>query len=217
MLNDITSARINDFIFLLNMSDSVFEEFHTALEKSTPRVDIDDLAEEIAKSIGAAPVRSLLATLVGPFVYLDKATEEEDAILSDICAALPSENQKDAERLRTRIQSIFRIRSFAISAKARDIAMEFHSLFGDARILSDVRPIFINSPTTGPQSAIILHTLKIGYYKAPGAQYHEFYASSLNRNDLEQIKSVIDRALVKDEQLRNMVSQGNHFCKEIVA
>jgi hypothetical protein len=75
-------------------------------------------------------------------------------------------------------------------------------LYCDAKILSDIRPVFGDKPTVRPVGAVVTHTLRIGYHL--GGDHREFHII-LDVQDLEALKVAVDRAQAKDKTLRALL------------
>jgi hypothetical protein len=88
--------------------------------------------------------------------------------------------------------------SLGVTAKALDVMMEHDHVFGHARILSDIRPVF----TGGAESiaaAFIIHNLSIHYFH--DGDHKEFFVV-LDNDDLNTLKEAIARAEQKAEVLK---------------
>lgn len=88
------------------------------------------------------------------------------------------------------------------TARAADLQGDHERLFSDARILTDVRPVFGAQASDPPSGAVLNQMLKIEYYD--GDALDAIYLA-LDRNDLMQLRAVIDRALEKSETLLTKV------------
>jgi len=91
-------------------------------------------------------------------------------------------------------------------AKADFLQREQYNLFFDARIYTDIRPIFSIDTTKNPENAVIYHNLKIIFG-------HETTTKdifiSLNPGDLIRLKNVIDRAINKEALLKKLFKNKN--------
>jgi hypothetical protein len=92
-----------------------------------------------------------------------------------------------------------------LSAKANLLRVEQERLFCDARILTDIRPIFGRKASTGPAALTIVHTLKLSYHH--GSEELEELFVSLDDDDLQTLKQVIQRAEEKQGALEPLVQK----------
>ena len=93
--------------------------------------------------------------------------------------------------------------SLAISAKASELRSEHQRVLctGNCRVLTDLRPVFLEDVKQGPKAVFIQHILKLDYHDDSGRDAKEFFVA-LDEGDLRRLKSLIDRAIAKGNSLR---------------
>ncbi len=69
--------------------------------------------------------------------------------------------------------------------------------------MTDIRPIFGPDPENEPESAVIVHTLKISYHE--GRQIKEFFLA-LDPEQVDELIGVLERASLKSESLKRMLA-----------
>jgi len=111
----------------------------------------------------------------------------------------------DVGRVRERFEQLLSIEHLGALSKAFRLQREGERLYCEAKILSDIRPIFEGDGSAKPENAVITHALKVNYHE--GAELKEFFVV-LDREDLNALRSVIDRAIVKDGTLRKFLEEG---------
>jgi hypothetical protein len=100
-------------------------------------------------------------------------------------------------RLRKRIQILFEAgTAITVGARSLNLLTACEHLFTDARIFSDIRPVF-GDPVESA-GAVIIHNLRISFRQNDETQ--EFFVA-LDNNDLERLKAVIDRAEKKTKTM----------------
>jgi hypothetical protein len=109
---------------------------------------------------------------------------------------LPAELQDAAAK---RVARLISAEAVSTTARALDLQGEHERIFHDARVLTDIRPVFGPDATAPPIGAVINETLKIEYFTA--ADTKEVFIA-LDRDDLIRLKSVVDRAITKAESLQ---------------
>jgi hypothetical protein len=90
------------------------------------------------------------------------------------------------------------------AAKTGPVMTEHERVFVDARVLTDVRPIFHPDLSEKPNAAVLVHMLRIttrDIYKNETAQYF-----ALDSNDIRLMKQLMERAIKKEETLTNAMS-----------
>jgi hypothetical protein len=91
-----------------------------------------------------------------------------------------------------------------IISKSDILKREFERTFCDARIISDVRPVF-SKPEERPITALVTHSLKIEFH-GPEGRHDEFYIV-LDDDDLAKLKKLIERATVKSASLKALLRE----------
>src|SRR5690606_15892369 len=103
-----------------------------------------------------------------------------------------------------RLQVIFENNDqVVVMYKINKLIAENANTYRESDIITDLRLVF-NEPPNIPKenqrrTAIIIHRLKMGYFKS--GNYKEVFFS-LDRNDLVSLKSVIERALLKEDCIK---------------
>ena len=93
--------------------------------------------------------------------------------------------------------------SLAISAKASELRTE-HQRFiciDNSRVLTDLRPVFLENVEQHPRAVMIQHTLKIAYHDDSGRESKELFVA-LDGDGLRRLKNLIERAIAKESNLR---------------
>jgi hypothetical protein len=107
------------------------------------------------------------------------------------------------KRLVQRLVAIFDLPSLFQVAKAIDLLTEHEHVFHDARIVTDIRPIFSDERPQEPIAAMIMQQIKIEYHDEGGIRA-VFLA--LDASDLLKLREIIDRAQEKHETLRSVIA-----------
>jgi len=132
-----------------------------------------------------------------------------DGFVSDVVNVLrtatpPKVLSEESERIfRSRLTALLSVAPLAISAKAQILQREYSYLFHDAKIITDVRPVFGQNTTQPPDGMILDHTLKLVYHEGLG-DHRELYLA-LDQSDLIELKEVIKRAEEKEQTLRGLL------------
>lgn len=91
------------------------------------------------------------------------------------------------------------------SYRASQLFYEYERIFFDAKIVTDIRPLFSSSPdaeNSGISAVTVTHTLKIQYRDSGGLK--EFYVG-LDLVDLENLHDEIVDALEKNKAIKSML------------
>ena len=92
------------------------------------------------------------------------------------------------------------------ASKVEQLKSDHQAIFYDAKILSDIRPLFDN-PDEPPIGAVISHTLKIVFHES-GGDHKELYLA-LDAEDLEVLKKIAKRAESKLASIQSLIKTVN--------
>ena len=212
-------ARINiprsEFAVLASLAglpESSFSEFVGGLRAIEPSVSQFDLSPPLAKnvtSINQSELKSFLSTLFSLYRLSDSKERTPKELSSDIKEAIQREKPQgftpeNTTLLVSRLEELLNVGGMvATAAKAVDVASEQARLFCGARIISDIRPVFSDSPNS-ISAAIITHSLNISFHE--GGKHQECYVA-LTTNELKTLKKVVERAEIKSESLKQFVQR----------
>jgi hypothetical protein len=94
------------------------------------------------------------------------------------------------------------VEKLARFSKAKQLAHDSQSTFSEARIITDVRPIFASDHVGPPIGAIVIHTLKIDYWQESSQK--ELYLL-VDDEDIETLKKALDHATEKSKALTEFI------------
>lgn len=127
---------------------------------------------------------------------------------ADVAAAIaddPSLKLAETEKptVTARLAQLLELEQLAALSQAARLLAEDEQTFCRARTLSDLRPVF--QRRSDPPEAIgvlIRHTLQLRYH-TDGLETEPFFLT-VDKSGLRSLRDVVDRALAKDQALRNM-------------
>lgn len=182
--------------------DKLVEAIKTQPEDSTSKVFVNAINDAVNNS--DSKIGEVLLSL-GSLIVDDTSTDDlpEELVKSYI------DKQKGATTkeavLLERLRIIFKINDQAVVMyKIRKLIAENSNAYRESDIITDIRLVFSEPP--GPvkenqrRKGIIIHRLKLGYFKN-GNYKEEFF--SLDRNDLLSLRNVIERALLKEDNIKS--------------
>jgi hypothetical protein len=88
----------------------------------------------------------------------------------------------------------------SLSIKALQVRSEYKNVIQDSKIITDIRVIFEDNLYADKKNAIIVHNLKLEYLD--DQEPRDLYFA-MDKQDLLKLRETIDRALVKEESIRN--------------
>ncbi len=142
------------------------------------------------------------ATRIGRQFSIEKFLEE---FCESIQASELKPTKEEMVNFRKFLTEILNLKgNIEITSKAWDILLGNERNFIEAKIFTDLRPVFRENPAEPPAGAVIVHTLKIEYSKDNDRK--EVFIS-LDSSDLQKLKKVVERAGIKEASLLSLVSQ----------
>lgn len=104
-----------------------------------------------------------------------------------------------------KLQMLLDLPTLEQASKVEQLRSDHAVIFYDAKILTDLRPVF-DRPDDLPIGAIISHTLKITCHEA--GEHRELYFL-LDVEDLETLKKISERASAKAISLKRLIASSN--------
>lgn len=181
------------------------------LLSAEPTLVTSSLGTPIAEATGLqqTDAESVAAFLISLHVQRERREDVEQASISEFVdaavAGLAQLNEREPaaglDGLKAALERFLSTDSGSrVSAKAADILYDQERLFQGARILTDVRPVFADPVDSGVRVAMLLHTLRLEYFDAGSRGVKSFYVA-VDRQDLQAIRRLVDRALDKEHVL----------------
>ncbi len=198
---------------LRSLSDESFEKLLVALQKSPPMVKAEELSDRVAPEVPGIAKNDLgkiIRTLSSLYFVRVDAEVSTKRLASDVCAAMQSTGDEELKlsepeqpKFKDRLEKLLSVDSLSHASKAVGLRGDFARLFCDAKILTDLRPIFAK-PEEPPVGAVITNTLKLGYHE--GRNHREFYLT-LDAEDISNLRKVLIRAESKAKSLKALLEK----------
>jgi len=201
---------------LLELQEDSVNAFIAALAKAKPHFNLRDLGDEVSQ-VSNLP-RELVSGVVQVLgsLYLTKDSQDtplKNFVDEGVQDALKASNAFDKDRME---EQWAKLRQFLLSglsledtlgtaAKAGYVHTQHERIFFNARIMTDVRHIFHQDVAEKPQAALLVHMLRITERDNQGHKWDKYFA--LDSNDLRKMRALIDRALKKEETLKQLTEK----------
>jgi hypothetical protein len=157
-------------------------------------------APALSSDQGNSLLTALIAAAASRFRYGYDAEEMASFVVESGDAS-----QADQTANEERLTQLISAQSLTRLAKASDVLTEHQQILHEARILTDIRPIFEDDPSREPEAAVMLHTLRIQYHDTSGHVRSMYFG--MDSDDLNTLRNVVDRALKKAASLEGLVAQ----------
>jgi hypothetical protein len=183
---------------LRSLSEPHFRQLVSALSSLPPTSYARALIRQIAEQLdpegekGIGEILEMVTTFFsGPSTLGLTYREFVAAILNGYEGKL---SKTVSDRMRARILELLASETLFIASKSSDLLHAQPNTLANARILTDLRPIFHDDPSRPPAGALIIHQLKLTYHTDIG---HEEFFVTVDAEDLAMLKRVIERAEAK--------------------
>jgi hypothetical protein len=169
---------------------------------------VSSIKREDFKLIGEA-VGALYGVKSAREVSVDEFVEE----VCDAMESLPEEDLRlphgDRSQFKEKLLTLLNADVFSLAAKVYDLATEDERVFCHARILTDLRPVFGPKVEEGPKGMLVVHLLRLAYHE--GSDKTQNFYVSLDADDLQTLRRLIDRAEAKAKTLKSAVRDTRIF------
>ena len=206
-------------IKITEFSQEKWEKFVAAIADIEPSLELDSDATHaliserlgIEADVAAKIVNALFFLCL--FFYRHQHGRSTEEFLNDITESFADLIEKEGEDPSK--SSIFREHfsrilaseiPIGVSAKGISLLYDEERVYTRAKVVSDIRPIFLSDPERMPPTALIVHTLML-HYMENGEEKTIFMA--LDSKDLDELERAVERARKKEETLRAYLSQGS--------
>ena len=159
--------------------------------QSFSREDVTALAETLRSLYSA---RTGMDTPVDQFVPLLVAAVRQSGY-----EEVHTEDPDELSRLESTLTSLLGVQPLSVMSKARDLQLDFANTFCDAKVITDMRPVFDVDVQRPPVGVVLTHTLKLEYHDVAGK--HTEIHIALEKNEIERLMSVLRRAQQKENTL----------------
>jgi len=192
---------------LAGLDDALTDLLFAAIHRQSPRLlhapfieAIHDAVPDRLKPTSGSILQALISVSLG----------REESELSGEDFAWGVANSTDLEIPRPQREGLevallraLREPSLVVTAKAWDIQTENQANFGDARIVTEMRPIFVDVADS-PVSALIVHELRVTYgNKQEASEFH----IALDEVDVIRLIETLNRAQAKAQRLRETLKR----------
>jgi len=197
------------FNALAQLPESAVAELLSALESVKPMASIEQLARQIAAKTPsmnakqAADITFAVTSLTsGPTDTSDGASQFLQDVL-DSLYGLESPPTMPREQFATRLLPLTNIQAIAASGRAASLLTDHAKVMLDARVLSDLRPVFSPTDPSDLRGAVLVHTLQITFRES--ARTSDFFVA-LDTADLTKLTETLVRAQAKAVRLNEFAS-----------
>ena len=196
-------------VLIKSLEDSDIGRIVESMKDASPGLDshqILSIIRPIIPGVADEDAEKISETLYSLYSFIGHSDISIESFLDDISESTATTDNQDLrtstveERssLRSKLRSLLTVRPLAILSKARALKRDSANIFSDARIISDIRPVWDGEVTEPPEGIVISQTLKLIYYDLVGLK--EIYLS-ISSDDIDNLINILQRAQAKAESL----------------
>lgn len=198
---------ISGFENITKLSENQVELLAKVFREQKPGeslVNIFEKSKNFLSSVSEKDTHEIISALISIVDIFESAKRDIDTFTTDFSESYLISNSEftpeDGARLKKYLSLLLgEYNSIRITAKGQDIISLNKNNFDKARIISDIRIVFDENLNENKKIAVVVHNLKLQFSQA--SKRKEFFIS-LDSSDLKDLKIVIDRAIHKDEVMR---------------
>ena len=192
---------------LAKLPAETFEQLLRALEPQDAMLSRSTLQRQIASVLGdrhADDARQLVSALISSGsarVYNSWSAGDMAQSIAD-SRELQEIPEEERATLVERLERILDSRSVIAIASAGAVLADHERVFLQARILTDIRPVFYGD-TEVPNGAVVVYTLRVDSHRAG---HDESLSFALDDSDLLELKEVVDRAVHESSGVKDLLN-----------
>ena len=157
-----------------------------------------------ARGVSLSDLQKLVETMASLYRLRIKSEVKPEVIAKDVAEAASKDAgiNASADILEARLRRLLTVESLnLVDAKAKELQLEAEHTFCDARVVTDLRPVFGGNISDSPEAMILVHTLKLGYHDS-GSQTHKEMYLALDADDVVKLAEILRRAQEKTKTLK---------------
>jgi hypothetical protein len=209
----LSKAQADDIATVCSLGSGILMRVATAVEALPTTIKKKKIQEAIAAQFGAETAQPLARILFGLATVHRRTFDSVAALLESI--SLPAE-WDEAKRAKWRECQAALIRllsaeSVVLATKAADLSFDVERFCVNARIITDIRPVF-DLPRDRIIGSTIRQTLRLEYMSLDGTVTS--VSIGLDADDIDRLKKACDEATHKADVARDTMTKSG--LKEII-
>ncbi len=199
---------------LLALDPDQSEALLSVLSHATPALYPSQLADKLADAglpITPRRLQNIVGALISVYAVRKRAKVPIERFVDDLRHGVDEEDEdafseEEGEALASVLPSFLRLDSpLGITAKANGVLLEHQRTYCNARVMTDLRPIFADDASCVPHDAVVVHTLRLSYHE--GEEEPKDFFIALDNADLKNLKTIIARAEEKAVSISRMLDK----------
>lgn len=196
-----TQDQLNQLLWCadINPDDLASLVTHIA-ELSNPPLLPEGLSEEFKKYLKENEAKPLLKELLSFHMLMLRSESKPVEITRAIRDSFGKDDDREKwDTIATHFQSLLSSTPIRLVTKAMDLSYDYANLIQNAKILTDLRPLF-DVEGTEVEGGVVTHTLRILYYSDDGS--HEL-TLAMDFLDIKRLLRQCERSITKAETIHD--------------
>lgn len=199
---------------LLDIPDDKVQEFLDALAQAGPLFNVYDLATEVSKRTGLSEhlTQGVMQVINGLYIASERQAIPINTLVDSAMLAIRTALALPPDSAEAKLALLSNFLKTALSldntvgtaSKAGRVLTAHERIFVDARVLTDIRPIFHADLSDKPTAAVLIHMLCIT--ERDNFQNKNAVYVALDANDLRSLRGMIDRAIKKEDTIKTLMA-----------
>jgi hypothetical protein len=196
---------------LLALSRESAEVLLETLKEAPPMMSTFELSVFLTskvESVARKEAEEIVDTLVSLYFSQQHHADVADELVEEICQKMEDSDvqelrlsKENREHFKNLLTTLLKTEALVYVSKSIGVLRDNERMFCNARILTDIRPVFGSNVQTPPKAAVIVHMLNISYHQ--GDDLKDFYVG-MDVNDVKTLRAVLERADLKAESLKSV-------------
>ena len=211
------------FVAISMLSDSAVTELFSILETVPLALEQKSAVEKALNNstydfpTNVFDIVNVLFSIYSALAYTNKTIE---VFVTDIVESIDNiqiegytYTSKEKGNLRKNLTTLLSISSISTVSKATGVLFDCENILRNARILTDIRPIFGYGEDDSILASVIVQTLKLEFVKDD--EEKEFFIN-LDEQDIDNLIGILQRAKRKSDQSKNLLKKASVPCIPVV-
>lgn len=211
IISAIPKRYVEGFKKIALSEPKAFAALEEGISLSSLVSSIPKLIENIVKlnnNLNLDEIRDIFLSVGSLVPFLDNETSVDKLVteLSTIAVETSLIDKEQKKEFAKKIASLLNYPQIYYAAKASDVSTEYANVFIQAKIVTDLRPVFSIDVKEFPKAGMILHNLHIHYVSDIEGDHKDIFIA-LDSKDIKVLKELLMRAEDKEKTFKEIFAK----------
>ncbi len=197
---------------IAELDEPAFLDLVKAIGETDPsflQSDFSGGLESKVSGIKRSDLKSILKTISALYSIMENRKKSPEDLTNDLVETIELGRPRNfpAEKagvLKAHVQTLLGFdKIIGLASKAMDVMTDQDHIFCGVKVLSDIRPVFQNSPDC-ISAAMVVHNMRVGYHQDGK---HTEFSVAMNPEDIRKTIEVLERAEKKGKALKSFIQK----------